>query len=92
MAGWVYDNLGKEIVTTASDYAGGRDVIAQFQGALRGQGRQGAQGKSGRRSAPPDFSPYLVDIKSINPPVTYDFMPGADAVRFIQQYGYAESD
>ena len=33
-----------------------------------------------------DFSPYLTDIKSINPPVTYDFMPGADAVRFIQQY------
>ena len=33
-----------------------------------------------------DFSPYLTDIKSINPPVTYDFMPGADAIRFIQQY------
>ena len=33
-----------------------------------------------------DFSPYLTDIKSINPPVTYDFMPGADAMRFIQQY------
>ena len=33
-----------------------------------------------------DFSAYLTDIKSINPPVTYDFMPGADAVRFIQQY------
>ena len=33
-----------------------------------------------------DFSPYLTDIKSINPPVTYDFMPGADGVRFIQQY------
>ncbi len=28
----------------------------------------------------------MTDIKSINPPVTYDFMPGADAVRFIQQY------
>ena len=33
-----------------------------------------------------DFSAYLTDIKSINPPVTYDFMPGADAVRFVQQY------
>src|SRR5260370_23010406 len=32
MAGWVYDNLGKEIVTTASDYAGGRGGIAPFNG------------------------------------------------------------
>jgi branched-chain amino acid transport system substrate-binding protein len=85
MAGWVYDNLGKEIVTTASDYAGGRDVIAQFKGPYLGKG-----GKVLKEIWPPlgttDFSPYLIDIKSINPPVTYDFMPGADAVRFIQQY------
>jgi len=85
MAGWVYDNLGKEIVTTASDYAGGRDVIAQFKGPYVAKG-----GKVLKEIWPPlgttDFSPYLVDIKSINPPVTYDFMPGADAVRFIQQY------
>jgi branched-chain amino acid transport system substrate-binding protein len=85
MAGWVYDNLGKEIVTTASDYAGGRDVIAQFKGPYVAKG-----GKVLKEIWPPlgttDFSPYLIDIKSINPPVTYDFMPGADAIRFIQQY------
>jgi branched-chain amino acid transport system substrate-binding protein len=85
MANWVYDNLGKEIVTTASDYAGGRDVIAQFKGPYVAKG-----GKVLKEIWPPlgttDFSPYLVDIKSINPPVTYDFMPGADAIRFIQQY------
>ena len=85
MANYVYDNLGKEIVTTASDYAGGRDVIAQFKGPYVARG-----GKVLKEIWPPlgttDFSPYLTDIKSINPPVTYDFMPGADAVRFIQQY------
>ena len=85
MANYVYDNLGKEIVTTASDYAGGRDVIAQFKGPYVAKG-----GKVLKEIWPPlgttDFSPYLTDIKSINPPVTYDFMPGADAVRFIQQY------
>jgi branched-chain amino acid transport system substrate-binding protein len=85
MANYVYDNLGKEIVTTASDYAGGRDVIAQFKGPYVARG-----GKILKEIWPPlgttDFSPYLTDIKSINPPVTYDFMPGADAVRFIQQY------
>src|SRR5271166_67704 len=85
MAGYVYDNLGKEIVTTASDYAGGRDVIAGFKAPYIAKG-----GKVLKEIWPPlnttDFSPYLVDIKSINPPVTYDFMPGADAIRFIQQY------
>jgi branched-chain amino acid transport system substrate-binding protein len=85
MANYVYDHLGKETVTTASDYAGGRDVIAQFKGPYLQRG-----GKILKEIWPPlgttDFSAYLTDIKSINPPVTYDFMPGADAVRFIQQY------
>jgi branched-chain amino acid transport system substrate-binding protein len=85
MANYVYDHLGKETVTTASDYAGGRDVIAQFKGPYVARG-----GKILKEIWPPlgttDFSAYLTDIKSINPPVTYDFMPGADAVRFIQQY------
>ena len=85
MAGWVFDNLAKEVVTTASDYAGGRDVIAQFKGPFVKRG-----GKIIKEIFPPlgttDFSPYLTDIKSINPPATYNFMPGADAVRFMQQY------
>src|SRR3984957_2258540 len=85
MANYVYDNLGKEIVTTASDYAGGRDVMAQFKRPYLARG-----GKVLKEIWPPlntsDYSAYLTDIKSINPPVTYDFMPGADAVRFIQQY------
>lgn len=85
MANYIYDNLGKQIVTTASDYAGGRDVIAQFKGPYLAKG-----GTILKEIWPPlgttDFSPYLTDIKSINPPVTYDFMPGADAVRFVQQY------
>ncbi len=85
MANYIYDNLGRQIVTTASDYAGGRDVIAQFKGPYVAKG-----GTVLKEIWPPlgttDFSPYLTDIKSINPPVTYDFMPGADAVRFVQQY------
>jgi branched-chain amino acid transport system substrate-binding protein len=85
MANYIYDNLGKEIVTTASDYAGGRDVMAQFKGPYVARG-----GKVLKEIWPPlgttDFSAYLTDIQSINPPVTYDFMPGADAVRFVQQY------
>jgi branched-chain amino acid transport system substrate-binding protein len=86
MAEWVYDNLGKEIVLTGSDYAGGHDVIAEFKGPYVKKG-----GKVLKEMFPPlgttDFSAYLTEIKSLNPPVTYDFMPGTDAVRFIQQYG-----
>jgi branched-chain amino acid transport system substrate-binding protein len=85
MARYIYENLGKEIVTVASDYAGGRDVMAQFKGPYIARG-----GKVLKEIWPPlgttDFSPYLTDIKSIDPPLTYDFMPGADGVRFIQQY------
>ena len=85
MANYIYDNLGKQVVTTSSDYAGGHDVINQFKGPYVARG-----GSVVKEIWPPlgttDFSPYLTDIKSINPPVTYDFMPGADAVRFVQQY------
>jgi branched-chain amino acid transport system substrate-binding protein len=85
MADYIYDHLGKEIVTVASDYAGGHDVMNQFKGPYVARG-----GKVLKEIWAPlgttDFSPYLTDIKSINPPVTYDFMPGADAFRFVQQY------
>jgi branched-chain amino acid transport system substrate-binding protein len=85
MADYIYDKLGKEIVLTASDYAGGHDVMDQFKGPYLAKG-----GKVLKEIWPPlgttDFSAYLTDIKSINPPVTYDFMPGADGARFVQQY------
>jgi branched-chain amino acid transport system substrate-binding protein len=85
MADYIYDHLGKEIVTTASDYAGGHDVMNQFKGSYLAKG-----GKVLKQIWPPlgttDFSAYLTDIKAINPPATYDFMPGADAARFVQQY------
>ena len=85
MADYVYNNLGKQIVLTASDYAGGHDVLTLFKGPYVAKG-----GTVLKEIYAPlgttDFSPYLTDIKSINPPVTYDFMPGADAFRFVQQY------
>jgi branched-chain amino acid transport system substrate-binding protein len=33
-----------------------------------------------------DFSPYLTNIRSLNPSVTYNFMPGTDGIRYMQQY------
>ncbi len=85
MADWVFDSLTKEIVLTASDFAGGRDVIRQFKAAYEKRG-----GKVIKEIYPPlgnaDFSPYLADIRSIAPPATYNFYAGTDAVRFVRQY------
>ena len=41
---WWYDNGAKEVVTSASDFAGGRDTMAEFRNALREEGRQDHQG------------------------------------------------
>ena len=85
IAGWDYDHLAKEMVLAASDYAGGRDVVAEFRTSYLAKG-----GKVLKEIYPPlgttDFSPYLLDIKSINPPATYDFFVGADGVRYVKQY------
>ena len=51
MANWVTVPPGKEIVTTASDYAGGRDVIAQFKGPYVARGGKVLK-EIGRRSGP----------------------------------------
>ena len=85
MADWIYDNVAKEIVLTATDYAFGHDLAEQFKPAFEKRG-----GKLLDALFPPlgtaDFSPYLSRIKAINPPATYNFYAGADAVRFINQY------
>lgn len=85
MAEWAYDNLAKEMVLTASDYAGGRDVIAEFRAPYAKKG-----GKVIKEIYPPlgttDFSAYLTAIRELKPPATYDFLPGTDRVRFIGQY------
>jgi branched-chain amino acid transport system substrate-binding protein len=72
-------------VLTTTDYAFGHDLAEQFKPAFEKRG-----GKLLDVLYPPlgtaDFSPYLSRIKAINPPATYNFYAGADAVRFINQY------
>lgn len=86
MGEWFYDNVAKEAVLTASDFAGGRDVLFEFKLAF--QKKKG--GKVIKEIYPPlgnsDFSPYLADLRSINPPATFHFYAGTDAVRFVKQY------
>jgi len=85
MAEWIYDNLAKQLVLTAADYAGGHDVLNEFKKPFIAKG-----GKILKEMYPPlgttDYSPYLTDLKSLNPQATYNFYPGSDALRFMQQY------
>ena len=85
MAGWMYDNLAKEIVVSAADYAGGHDTIDAFVKPYKEKG-----GTILKEMFPPlgttDYSPYLTDLKSLNPKATYNFYPGSDSIRFLQQY------
>lgn len=86
MGTWLYDSGIKEVVCTASDFAGGRNTIQEFKsGFVKMRG-----GKIIKEIYPPlgtnDFSAYLADIKSIAPPATFNFYAGTDAVRFVKQY------
>ena len=85
MAEWLYDNLAKECVVLAADFAGGRDVIKEFKSAYLAKG-----GKIIKEIYPPlntnDYSAYLADVRSIAPPATFNFFIGSDAVRYVKQY------
>ena len=88
MGEWFYDHIAKEAVLTASDFAGGRDTLVEFKRSFLKKG-----GKVIKEIYPPlgtnDFSPYLAVLQSINPPATYNFYGGSDALRFVKQYSEA---
>ena len=85
MGDWNYDNFSKEALLIASDFAGGRDTLAEFKNSFVKKG-----GKVIKEIYPPlgnnDFSTYLADIRSVNPPGVFAFFAGSDAVRFVKQY------
>lgn len=82
---WLADNVTKEAITTASDFAGGRSTIVEFKAGFTKK-----RGKIIKEIYPPlgnnDFSAYLADIRSAAPPATFSFYAGTDAVRFVKQY------
>lgn len=85
MGQWVYENISKEILLSASDFAGGRGSLNEFKAGFTSKG-----GKIIKEIYPPlgnnDFSPYLADMRNVNPPATFHFYAGTDAVRFVKQY------
>ena len=83
---WVYDHLSKDIVITCADYVAGHDIAGVVHRAFAKKG-----GKVSKEIYTPlgttDFSPYLTDIRSLNPGAVYCFLPGgSDSTRFVQQY------
>lgn len=85
MGEWVYDNVSKEVLISASDFAGGRGSLNEFKDGFQDRG-----GKIIKEIYPPlgnnDFSPYFADMRNINPAATFHFYAGTDAVRFVNQY------
>jgi branched-chain amino acid transport system substrate-binding protein len=86
-AEWIYDNVAKEMVVMSEDYAGGRDVATEIMAPFIAKG-----GKIIKEIYAPltvtDYSPYFTLVRSLNPPVVYNFSAGGvHAIRFVQQWG-----
>jgi branched-chain amino acid transport system substrate-binding protein len=88
MAGWVFDNLAKKVVLITADFAAGHDVANTFKATFVPKG-----GTILKEMHPPlgtaDFSAYLTDAASLDPPAVYAFFTGTDSVRFVQQFAQA---
>lgn len=78
-------HVGKTAYIVASDYPAGREVAQAFKDAFVADG-----GKIVEEAYPPlganDFATYLNQIKLAKPELVFNFMPGADGIRFIKQY------
>lgn len=85
MGEWFYDNVSKEVLLSASDFAGGRNSLTEFKAGFVPKG-----GKIIQEIYPPlgnnDFSSYLALMRNANAPATFSFYAGTDAVRFVKQY------
>jgi branched-chain amino acid transport system substrate-binding protein len=85
IAKWMVAHGIKQTVAVASDFAGGRDTIAQFKAAYVPAG-----GTIAREIYPPintnDYSAYLADIRNSGAQAVYVFFGTSDSVRFINQF------
>lgn len=82
---WVFKNVGKRAVVMGTDFAFGRESIDAFKENYQKQGGtilKEVYPKLGTT----DFGPFLPDVQSAKPDVTYVFFAGSDAVAFIKQW------
>jgi branched-chain amino acid transport system substrate-binding protein len=85
MGDYLIKNYGKRIVGAFPDYSGGRDAMDELKLVLHTAGAEVI-----KEIFPPlgnkDFGPYFNDIKAAKPDAVFVFFPGADGVRFVQQW------
>ena len=83
---WLYDNVGKSMATAAPDYASGHQLVDYAARFFQESG-----GTIAAQYWPPlgnaDFSSVLTELGSSGADFVYSFFAGADAVRYVTQYG-----
>lgn len=82
---WMADNVAKSAVTSASDFAAGKEYVAGFIEGFSSKGGK-ITSQLWPKLGTSDFAPFLTEMKGANPQATFNFYAGSDAVRFVQQY------
>lgn len=84
-APWLYDNVGKSMVTAAPDYASGHELVDYPTRFFEQAG-----GKVDKQWWPPlgssDYGAIMSEMGSANADLAYCFFAGAEAVRFVTQF------
>lgn len=82
---WLYENVGKTMVTAAPDYASGRELIeypARFFTKAGGE----VKGQYWPALGASDYASVLTEMGSTDADLAYCFFAGTDAVRFVTQF------
>ena len=87
MGAWLARNTPyRRALVMAADFAGGRHSVEAFMAGFRAAG-----GEIAAEIYPPfdthDFGPYLRQAAAVGADAVYAWFAGADAIRFVQQYG-----
>lgn len=83
---WLYDKEGvREILTIGSDYAFGHEVVGGFVNTFTDKGGK-VLNQLWNPLGTPDFSSYMAQIKSANPPAVFSIQVGADSTRFMKAW------
>lgn len=82
---WIYQNLAKEALLTATDNAAGYEQTGGFAETFEKAG-----GKITDKIWVPmgtnDYGPYVTKIQAANPQLVYAFFPGPDGLNFVKTF------
>ena len=83
---WAYDQGYRKVVTICTDYAFGQEKCGGFAQTFTGKGGQ-IVAQLWNPLNTPDFSSYLTQIPGKSPDAVFALQVGADAPRFMKQWG-----